>query len=92
MTDIVERLRAGEPCGEISSEYACGVKTAESGCQCAMAADEIERLRAALVGMLRAVCGPDGFAAPILTSRMMYPWPALDAAEREARAALEERT
>jgi hypothetical protein len=52
MSDIVERLRAGEPCGEISSEYACGVKTAESGCQCAMAADEIERLRALLMPKL----------------------------------------
>jgi hypothetical protein len=50
---------------------------------------EIERLRAALGGMLRAVCGHDGFAAAIRqTSGMMYPWPALDAAEREARAAL----
>jgi hypothetical protein len=50
---------------------------------------EIERLRAALGGMLRAVCGPDGFAAAIRqTSGMAYPWPALDAAEREARAAL----
>jgi hypothetical protein len=48
-----------------------------------------ERLRAALGGMLRAVCGHDGFAAAIRqTSGMMYPWPALDAAEREARAAL----
>jgi hypothetical protein len=50
-----------------------------------------ERLRAALDGVLRAVCGPDGFAAAIRqTSGMMYPWPALDAAEREARAALAE--
>jgi hypothetical protein len=49
MTDIVERLRAGEACSEISSEYACAVKSAASGCQCAMAADEIERLRAALL-------------------------------------------
>jgi len=48
-----------------------------------------ERLRAALDGVLRAVCGPDGFAAAIRqTSGMMYPWPALDAAEREARAVL----
>ncbi len=45
-SDIVERLRAGEACSEISAEYACAVKNAASGCQCAEAADEIERLRA----------------------------------------------
>jgi hypothetical protein len=50
---------------------------------------DVERLRAALEGMLWAVCGPNGFAAAIRqTSGMAYPWPALDAAEREARAAL----
>jgi hypothetical protein len=48
MNDIVERLRAGEACGEISSEYACAVKNAASGCQCAEAADEIERLNSDL--------------------------------------------
>jgi ferredoxin-NADP reductase len=50
---------------------------------------ESERLRAALEGMLWAVCGPNGFAAAIRqTSGMAYPWPTLDAAEREATAAL----
>ena len=43
MSDLVERLRAGEACSEISAEYACAVKNAASGCQCAEAADEIER-------------------------------------------------
>jgi len=43
MTDSVERLRAGEPCNP-----RCGVMDARSGCCCATAAEEIERLRAAL--------------------------------------------
>jgi hypothetical protein len=44
VTDLVERLRAGEPC-EIHDR--CRVMEARSGCCCAEAADEIERLRAA---------------------------------------------
>lgn len=48
MSDIVERLRCGEPCLEASGINECRVKDAASGCLCAMAADEIERLRAAL--------------------------------------------
>lgn len=43
MTDIVERLRIGEPCSEAG--YQCKVMEAKSGCHCAIAADEIERLR-----------------------------------------------
>jgi hypothetical protein len=43
MTDIVERLRAGI-CGD-----PCKVKDARSGCECAEAADEIERLRTGYV-------------------------------------------
>jgi hypothetical protein len=39
MNDIVERLRAG------ICEDPCKVKDARSGCECAEAADEIERLR-----------------------------------------------
>jgi hypothetical protein len=42
MTDIIERLRAGEPC----CADPCRVLEARSGCLCATAADEIERLRA----------------------------------------------
>ena len=48
MSDIVEKLRAGEICSEISAEYACGVKNAASGCQCATAADRIEQLESDL--------------------------------------------
>jgi hypothetical protein len=44
MTDIVERLRRGTPC--IGSEGPCEVRDTRSGCECAEAADEIERLRA----------------------------------------------
>lgn len=43
--DIVERIRNGrETCGN----YRCPVREASKGCVCAMAADEIERLREAL--------------------------------------------
>ena len=42
MTDIVERLRdRGKTCGIDR----CSVRDAASGCTCAIAADEIERLR-----------------------------------------------
>ena len=41
-TDIITRLRAGEPCGTDP----CRDMKAASGCLCAAAADEIERLRA----------------------------------------------
>ena len=45
MTDIVERLRIGrETCGVDM----CRTREARSGCTCAEAADEIERLREAL--------------------------------------------
>ena len=45
MTDIVERLRIGrETCGVDM----CRTREARSGCTCAEAADEIERLRGAL--------------------------------------------
>ena len=40
-TDIVSRLRSGEAC----VTDPCRVKEAASGCLCAAAADEIERLR-----------------------------------------------
>lgn len=53
MTDTVERLRAGEACADTG--FACNHKNAASGCLCAIAADEINRLRAALVQIM-AVC------------------------------------
>lgn len=47
MTDIVERLRAGEPCTDAGGKAAdCSSKTIAGGCTCAEAADEIGRLRA----------------------------------------------
>ena len=47
MSDIVERLRAGEPCEE-EGGCACQVekRNAASGCLCAVAADTITALRA----------------------------------------------
>lgn len=45
--DIVERLRAAETCSEAGQR--CRSMEARSGCCCATAADEIERLRAALM-------------------------------------------
>ena len=47
MTDIVERLRRGEGCAEEGGKT-CIDMSAEGGCICAIAADEIERLRADL--------------------------------------------
>jgi hypothetical protein len=38
--DIVSRLRRGGGCADV-----CRVQNAASGCECAEAADEIERLR-----------------------------------------------
>ena len=46
MTDIVDRLRAGEPCSEAGDR--CKVMNGPSGCLCAIAADEIARLNTAL--------------------------------------------
>ncbi len=53
MSDIVERLRSGEPCCEASGNNCCKIKEARSGCLCAEAADtitalmeEVERLQA----------------------------------------------
>ncbi len=45
-SDIVERLRQGEPCTDASGNNACRVKDAASGCTCAVAADTITTLRA----------------------------------------------
>ena len=44
MTDIVEYMRQGGPCIELNER--CKVMDAASGCACAKAAAEIERLRA----------------------------------------------
>ncbi len=54
------------------------------------AADRIEALEAALQAMLHAVCHETGFAAAVRAdSGKAYPWVTLDAAEEQARAALE---
>jgi hypothetical protein len=48
-----------------------------------------EAMRKALEQLLHAVCGETGFANAVRTmSGTAYPWPALDIAEAEARAAL----
>ena len=55
----------------------------------APAPDPAEAMRAALDAMLRAVCGESGFAAAVRAATgLAYPWPALDLAEEQARAAL----
>lgn len=51
MSDIVERLRAGEVCLETGGAR-CWEMSARGGCLCAIAADEIEQLRAALQGII----------------------------------------
>jgi len=54
------------------------------------AADRIEALEKALQAMLHAVCHETGFAAAVRAdSGKAYPWVTLDAAEEQARAALE---
>lgn len=45
MSDIVERLRNGEPC-RATSGVRCRFMDARYGCLCAIAADEITRLTA----------------------------------------------
>jgi hypothetical protein len=53
-------------------------------------AEVVERLDAALRWMLHAVCHETGFAAAVRQdSGLAYPWPPLDIAEAQARAALE---
>lgn len=49
MSDLVERLRRGEPCRE-GCGGPCRTMDAASGCICAEASDRIERLEAALEG------------------------------------------
>jgi hypothetical protein len=52
---------------------------------------QVERLRGALSKLHHAVCGETGFAACVrLDSGKAYPWPALDEADAEARAAITE--
>lgn len=47
MSDLVERLRRGEPCRE-GCGAPCRTMDAASGCICAEAADRIEQLEATL--------------------------------------------
>ena len=56
MTDIVERLRDG---GETCGIQRCITREARSGCTCAEAADEIERLREALLQIAGKVSQSD---------------------------------
>ena len=65
MTDIVERLRAGFQCAESGNR--CRTMDAQSGCVCAEAADEIQRLRAAL----RTVDDEHGYGLPPDTRKMI---------------------
>ena len=66
MSDIVERLRNGEPC-RATSGVRCRFMDARYGCLCAIAADEItrltaenEKLRAALWD-IHAICNNGPF-------------------------------
>jgi hypothetical protein len=62
MTDIVEKLHRGEGCLEEGGKT-CISMDAESGCLCAIAADEITRLRAEVERLKsdRASAEPDWF-------------------------------
>lgn len=52
--DIVGRLRIGEPCSEAGNP--CKDIDAKSDCQCAIAANEIERLREKVNYLLISIC------------------------------------
>ena len=68
MTDIVERLRIGrETCGVDM----CRIREAKSGCTCAEAADEIERLREACKNASSYISVRDQFAMAALTGMLM---------------------
>ena len=52
-------------------------------------AGKVQALVEAVQSLLRSVCGPTGFADAVRhDSGYAYPWPSLDAAEAQARAAL----
>ncbi len=46
MSDVIAKLRYGDPCWDAAGGGACRVRDAASGCLCAIAANEIESLRA----------------------------------------------
>ena len=82
MDDLVKRLR--DSCylafDDNTNDYQSAIE----------AADRIEALEKALHAMLHAVCHETGFAAAVRAdSGKAYPWVTLDAAEEQARAALE---
>ena len=82
MDDLVKKLRSP---AIVFYEYA-----ADDGAVFAEAANRIEALEKALRAMLHAVCHETGFAAAVRAdSGKAYPWVTLDAAEEQARAALE---
>ena len=58
---------------------------------CANPIVRYDALREALVDLLHAVCGENGFAQAVRRdSGRVYPWPALDLAEAKALEALEQ--
>ena len=68
MTDIVERLRNGHDTCDFNK---CRVREAKSGCTCAEAADEIERLREACKNVSSYISVRDQFAMAALTGMLM---------------------
>jgi hypothetical protein len=74
---------------EESDYLALQARTEKAQAEAAALRAEVERLRGALGAMVHAVCGETGFAACVrANAQLAYPWPALDAAEELARAAL----
>lgn len=101
MSDIVERLRNGEPCLDPSG-VRCRIMDARYGCLCAIAADEIvritaevERLRAALEAALEdgadvSYCDEDECGTYVCCGEASYKPHAPDCWTLKARAALKE--
>ena len=88
MIDIAKRLRNGDLCR--SGNDLCKVRDARSGCECAIAADEIERLRAALEAAIISMEEASDTLAEYanVLSREPYASTVLDAAITKARGAL----
>jgi len=77
-------LEAGEDIAEVVVSRAAD--------EIARLREEVDVLREALSALHHAVCGETGFAAAVRAdSGLAYPWPVLDAADEQARKALENR-
>ena len=85
------RERCTHPCRSEKAELGCDCDAARQAAVMLRQPTQSDALREALVDLLHAVCGENGFAQAVRwDSGRIYPWPALDLAEAKARAALEQ--